>query len=166
MRIRPATPEDVPNVLPMVRKICELHAAWDPEKYTLKGDPTKSYGPWLTRQAKDSTSAFLVAEADDGGLAGFLIGAVEHDIPIYRVVEVGFVHDVWVEPEHRGSGVGRALLEAATAHFRAQGLSQVRLETAAPNEGARRLFRELGFHEFAVTMLKSIAPQDGKKDHG
>lgn len=167
MRIRRATPDDVPAVLPMVRKICELHAAWDPEKYTLKGDPTLSYGPWLKRQAQDPRSAFFVADPQAGTtLAGFLIGAIEHDIPIYRVVEVGFVHDLWVEPEHRGAGVGRALMNAAIEHFKAQGVEQVRLETAAPNDAARKLFRELGFHEFAATMLKTVSTRGEETNDG
>ena len=34
-------------------------------------------------------------------LVGFLIATVEREIPIYRLHEFGFIHDLWVEPEYR-----------------------------------------------------------------
>ena len=154
MDIRPATPDDVPAVLPMVRKTCELHAAWDPDKYAFEGDIEERYRGWLTSRAKDPRSVFLVADREGRGPVGFLIGTVEREIPIYRLKEYGFVHDLWVEEDYRNEGLGRQLVMAAVAAFREIGVAQVRLDTAAANDVARKLFERCGFRVSVVEMLR------------
>src|SRR4051794_28049100 len=100
MNIRPATADDVPAVLPMVAKLCALHESWDPERYGFLPDVADMYRGWLTNRARDPKSVILVAEVERK-LVGFLIGTADQTIPIYRVKEFGFLHDVWVEPEYR-----------------------------------------------------------------
>lgn len=157
MPIRPATPSDIPAVRPMVREICEMHARMDPERYGFLGDVVERYERWLPQRAADPRSVFLVAESEAGGaVVGFLVGAVESNIPIYTLREYGFIHDVWVEPEHRGRGHASALVDAALARFRAMGVAQVRLETAAANEAARRLFARRGFRTGTIDMLRVL----------
>jgi len=159
IEIRPARAEDVPALLPMVRKICELHEAWDPRRYGALPDVERRYDGWLRSLANDRRAVFLVAESDAGQMVGFVIGTVERAIPIYRLAEFGFVHDLWVEPEYRHEGVGRQLTMMAVERFGAVGMRQVRLETAVANEPARRLFEQCGFRPSAVELLMEIAAE-------
>src|SRR5438552_1385875 len=62
MLIRSATPDDVPEVLPMVANICALHESWDAAKYGFRENIPEMYRGWLTSRAKDAKSVFLVAE--------------------------------------------------------------------------------------------------------
>lgn len=143
--IRPATRADVPGVLPFVRAITMQHEALDAARFAMLPDVVARYERWLPARAADARSVFLVADAGASGLAGFLVGTVEESIPIYRLSEFGFIHDVWVEPAWRGQGVARALVTEAITRFRAIGVGQVRLETATGNTGAERLFATCGF---------------------
>jgi hypothetical protein len=43
MEIRPAKPDDVPAVLPMVSKIAALHERWDPAKFGYIPHPDHMY---------------------------------------------------------------------------------------------------------------------------
>jgi ribosomal protein S18 acetylase RimI-like enzyme len=54
---------------------------------------------------------------------------------------------LYVEPECRGQGLGRALAEAIIAEARELGYDVVRLDTVASMIPARRLYRSLGFDE-------------------
>ena len=54
-----------------------------------------------------------------------------------------------VAPELRGTGLGRALLEAAIARCRALGAARVYLESGRKLIPAIRLYRSLGFRELA-----------------
>ena len=161
MDIRPATAADVPAVLPMVTKIAALHEGWDPAKYGYIPNVAERYRNWLTARASDPRSVFLIAERPASGgeaakVVGFLIATVEAEIPIYRVKEFGFIHDVWVEPDYRHEGLGRQLTMLAIERFRATGVPQIRLDTAEPNDAARALFASCGFRPSTVEMLLEL----------
>ena len=153
MDIRPATPDDVPAVLPMVAKTCAFHEKLDRAKYGFRARPERMYDRWLVARATDERSVFLVAEADPGRLAGFLVGTVEPEIPVYKLKEFGFVHDLWVEAKYRNEGTARQMVTLAVERFRDIGVKQVRLDAAYHNEPARNLFAACGFRPAIVEML-------------
>jgi ribosomal protein S18 acetylase RimI-like enzyme len=161
MTIRPATPADVPAVLPMVDKLAALHEKWDPVRYDYKANTGEMYRRWLTARAGDPQSVFLVADherlmADVPFLVGFLVATVEKPIPIYRVDRFGFIHDVWVEEDYRHEGIARQMTMLAMEKFRDMGVNQIRLETAAANEPARKLFASCGFRPASTELLAEL----------
>ncbi len=139
----------------MVARICALHENWEPAKYGFLPNPEQCYSRWLTSRAGDPRSVFLVAD-HDGKLVAFLIGQVEQEIPIYRLKEFGFIHDLWVEENYRNEGLGRQLVTLAIERFKAAGVTQIRLDTAAANDPARKLFLSCGFHVSTMEMLLEI----------
>ncbi|PQO43332.1 GNAT family N-acetyltransferase [Blastopirellula marina] len=54
------------------------------------------------------------------------------------------IHDLAVDPEHRGRGVGQALLDEMANYATQQGCSYLTLEVRADNP-ARRLYQRCGF---------------------
>ena len=157
MDIRPANPEDVPAVLPMVRKVCAFHEALDPAKYGFRGDVGRQYDRWLIKRSNDPRAVFLVAEPEPGRLVAFLVGTVEEEIPVYRLKEFGFIHDLWVEEKYRNEGVARQMVTLAIERFREIGVKQVRLDAAYANEPARGLFAACGFRPSIVEMLIEVS---------
>ena len=155
MNIRSATPADVPAVLPMVSKLAALHEAWDPQRYDYKPEPEKMYQRWLTARTNDERSVFLVADRESR-IVGFLIATMVGTIPIYRLEETGYVHDLWVEPEYRNEGIARQMTMLAVEKFREMGVRQIRLETATANDAARKLFESCGFRLSSIEMLLEI----------
>ena len=159
MEIRPATPQDVPAVLPMVRKVCAFHEKLDPAKYGFRDHPERMYDNWLVSRATDRRSVFLVADAGSGReskLVGFLVGTVEAEIPIYRLKSFGFIHDLWVEEDYRNEGIARQMVTLAVERFGRIGVKQVRLDAAWANEPARNLFAACGFRPSIVEMLVEL----------
>lgn len=162
MLIRPATPADVPAVLPMVASICTLHESWDSAKYGFLPHPEQRYERWLSKLATDDRSVFLVAESDTDAseqpirLVAFLVATVEREIPIYRLQEYAFIHDLWVEPEYRQKGIARELVMRTKEHFDKMGVKQIRLDTSAINEAARQLFKSCGFRLSTIEMLVEL----------
>jgi ribosomal protein S18 acetylase RimI-like enzyme len=57
------------------------------------------------------------------------------------------IHDLAVLPEHRGTGIGRQLLEAVAARARALGCCKLTLEVQENNTRARRLYESFGFRQ-------------------
>jgi ribosomal protein S18 acetylase RimI-like enzyme len=83
-------------------------------------------------------------------------GEGRREIPIYRLEEYGFIHDLWVEPEYRNEGIARQLTMLAIERFREIGVKQIRLDTARENEIARNLFSSCGFRVSTIEMLMEM----------
>jgi ribosomal protein S18 acetylase RimI-like enzyme len=57
---------------------------------------------------------------------------------------------LYVRPNYRGQGIGRALLNTVLAEARAIGYQRMRLDTVEPlMEDAVRMYRAYGFREIA-----------------
>jgi len=63
----------------------------------------------------------------------------------------GTIWGMYVIPERRGCGIGKALLSQAIAHAtNLAGLGQIHLAVVSTQEAARRLYRALGFEVYGV----------------
>lgn len=82
---------------------------------------------------REKGAAFVIAESD-GALAGMIHW------------NEGFVHALHVDAGHRRCGIGAALMAKAERASRAEGLSQMRLETDTFNIASQALYRSLGYH--------------------
>lgn len=67
----------------------------------------------------------------------------------------GAIQNIGITPEHRGRGIGTALIAAAFNGFRQAGLARVYLEVTAQNDGAVRLYKRLGFRR-TKTLFKAV----------
>lgn len=61
-----------------------------------------------------------------------------------------FIFAMYVLPEYRGQGIGRALLETAIGRARELGLRQLNLSVVEANEAAVHLYESLGFERFGL----------------
>lgn len=99
---------------------------------------------------------FLIAEAQDGSIAGF------HWTKVHPAMKspttgkhqaVGEVYVVGVVPAAQGTGLGRALTVAGIEHLRSRGLTAVMLYVDADNTAAVGLYRKLGFTRWDVDVM-------------
>ena len=63
------------------------------------------------------------------------------------------IHDFVVLPEFRGQGIGRQLLDDVERRARERGCCKLTLEVHESNEGAKRLYREVGFGPWGTPTL-------------
>lgn len=67
-----------------------------------------------------------------------------------------FIYDIWIAPERRGEGFGSGALAALEEWARDNGITSIGLHVFGHNEGARRLYRRLGYVETNVQMEKQL----------
>jgi GNAT superfamily N-acetyltransferase len=60
------------------------------------------------------------------------------------------VHDMGVLPEHRGRGIGKALLQAIEDEARRRGACKITLEVLSGNARARALYLALGYGDYQL----------------
>jgi ribosomal protein S18 acetylase RimI-like enzyme len=156
VRVRVATAADLPAIGRLGTLLVEVHHAFD-EKRFLPASPRTAagYASFLGAQLDEPDATILVAESD-GAVIGYAYAAVAGYDWISLRGPAGILHDVLVDPAHRGHGVGRQLVEAALAHLGARGVPRVVLSTAELNVDAQRLFTELGFRRTMIEMTREL----------
>jgi GNAT superfamily N-acetyltransferase len=92
---------------------------------------------WQRIIGDDPTFQAIVAECE-GEVIGFA-NTVLHDFT-WSDRPAGLLHDLFVRPEVRGGGVGRALIDHVIAQGRREGWSRVYWLTKEDNVTARRLY--------------------------
>jgi ribosomal protein S18 acetylase RimI-like enzyme len=61
------------------------------------------------------------------------------------------VHDIAVDPDQRGQGIGQALLNALEAHAQQLGCCKLTLEVLSGNSVAKRSYARFGFEHYALS---------------
>jgi ribosomal protein S18 acetylase RimI-like enzyme len=154
--VRRATPADLPGIGRLGALLVKEHYDFDPQRFLAARPETPAgYASFISTQLEDPDKSVLVAD-DDGHMIGYAYAAVEgYDYMALRG-PAGVLQDVIVDPEHRGRGVGRLLLEAALEFFRSRGVPRVVLSTAERNEAAQRLFAGMGFRRTMIEMTREL----------
>lgn len=84
---------------------------------------------------------------DDGRLAGFVAFVRSPRKKLHHVAELA---GMYVDPQRRRNGAGRALLDTVVVHARSLGVRQLKLGVNATNTAAQQLYRAAGFERFAI----------------
>lgn len=154
--IRPAAQADLRAIGRLGALLVRTHHDFDAQRFIAATSRTASgYATFLGTQLEARDAVVLIAERE-GNIAGYAYGTVEgHDWMSLRG-PAGVLHDIVVDPDHRRSGVGSMLLDAAIAALEARGVPRVVLATAERNDAAQRLFARAGFRRTMVEMTREL----------
>lgn len=106
-------------------------------------EPTPGVAVLAERAAKfieDGELTFLLAGEGPEGIA-----QMRFLLSIWSGERDAYLEELYVVPERRGNGIGRALLEAAMEMARAEGATQMDLNTGETDTAARALYESTGF---------------------
>jgi len=129
--IWPATLQTVWDDLPederarLDRRVWEAHFREKIEPFVI-GDRTEK---WMAEGPSGEILGYMIL-----GESGFLTPE-NH----------AFLYDIWVAPDRRGQGIGKALIEWAGTWARERGHKKIKLEVGEGNERARHVYESLGF---------------------
>jgi len=101
-------------------------------------------------------SEFLLGAGPDGTPAG--VAQLRFRWTVWWEAEDCWLEDVFVEERARGTGLGRALVEAAIARATERGCRRIDLDTDEDNAPARALYASLGFAPGAQLLLRKRLP--------
>jgi ribosomal protein S18 acetylase RimI-like enzyme len=133
MRVRSATPEDLPDLA----RLFDAYRVF----YQQPSDLDAATAFLREREAAGDSTVF-VAEGE-AGLVGFT--QLYASLSSVSLARIYVLNDLYVAPSARRHGVARALIEAAHAFARSRSAVRVSLETAHDNHGAQALYESLGY---------------------
>jgi GNAT superfamily N-acetyltransferase len=133
LRIAPVRGADVGDLLPMLADYCAFYEV-DPGRHKLEAVVR-------TLLAQPDEGAQFIARDDQGEPAGF--ATVYWTWSTLVADRIGVLHDLFVRPEYRQQGVGRALIYACLERARTRGVARLAWDTAPGNAVAQRLYDSL-----------------------
>lgn len=157
--IRRATHDDLPALGRLGALLVRTHHDFDRQRFIAPAPQTPArYGAFLGSQLGKPDVVILVAELD-GEVVGYTYAAVEGFDYMALRGPAGALHDIIVDPSHRGRGVGRMLLDETLEELERRGAPRVVLSTAERNEPAQRLFAGAGFRRTMIEMTRELDDQ-------
>ncbi len=160
MLIRPYRDTDRESVTAHIHELQQHERQFEP-RMTAPGTIEGWYLDHLLSRCAKESGAIFVAEAD-GGVVGFVtvlacVASTDIDEDSY---DYAYVSDVAVRQDHRGQGIGTALLSTAADHAREHGARWLRIDVLAGNEVAANLYRRAGFIDRAIQLEKTLHKKD------
>ena len=120
MRVREAVEGDVEEIGALIRELADYENLTHEIEWDIDQLRTALFGP-------DAVTGVLIAETDDGAVAGFALWFPTFSTFLGRTGI--WLEDLFVRPEHRGAGHGRALLaELRSMTDRPRRVGSARLE--------------------------------------
>ena len=140
--IRHADADDLPQVVALAGKLYQQHHDFDARRYLCPD--TDEIRRFFVEQLADENGVVLLAESAEQVVGYALLRFEEADF-VSLLEPACWLHDIYVEENMRGQGVGKALMEAAKNVAHGGGSPCLMLSVAAQNASARRLFDQEGF---------------------
>jgi GNAT superfamily N-acetyltransferase len=146
--IRAGRKDDAAEAARLWMRSAEEHTAHDRVYETAPG-AEKTMRRFLADVANSGYSFLFVAAAGDRTV-GFISGELRQGSPTFLPRTWASVDDVFVEPEYRNRGMGRALLHSVRDWAQERGADGISLQVAAANARGRKFYEDLGFREISV----------------
>lgn len=156
-RVRAAVEADLPSLTELAWEQLQFHARLAPRWIQPYGKE-QFKGQWIPyggRFIANPDRLIVVAEADSS-LLGYLAGKVETQPPVIQGGNRLVVDDLYVLEEHRGKGIGGALLEQSYRWARELGADRVALGVMFENVRARSFYARSGFDTLELRLIKSL----------
>jgi len=129
------TTADLPELLPLVRAYCDFYEIAPTDDALLAVSRALIADP-------DCEGMQLLARAGSGEAVGFATVYWSWDTLI--AARTGIMHDLFVVPSARGTGVADLLIGACVDECRRHGAAKLAWQTAPDNARAQRVYQRVG----------------------
>jgi GNAT superfamily N-acetyltransferase len=129
------TTADLPDLLPLIRAYCEFYDVAPADDALLAVSRALIADP-------DREGVQLIARSESGEAVGFATVYWSWDTLV--AARVGIMHDLFVIPPARGTGIADLLIEACVEECRRHGAAKLGWQTAPDNTRARRVYERVG----------------------
>jgi aminoglycoside 6'-N-acetyltransferase I len=106
----------------------------------------------MAEMMEDPEQPVFVAERSEGGLCGLLEVSIRKEAEGCTTDRIGYLEGWYVDPDMRGQGLGRALVEAAESWARAQGCTEMASDTTLDYPLSPSAHEKLGYIEVLRTI--------------
>ncbi len=149
LSVRAARPTDRGRLQQLWLELVEHHRQLDPGYRTISDLPEILLGE-IEEAIRSPRFRVLVAEQEDQ-LLGFALAEIQHEPP-----RPAWIHELYVVPRLRRSGVGRRLVAATLEWFGAEASERILVRVESENAEARAFWDAHGFKDRARVLERIL----------
>ena len=142
-RIAAVTLDQLPAVLPLWRESMTHHAGLVPF-FQPAPDGKAAWERHVAVAVAKGEGLLLAARVADKPV-GLIFGQIQSLAPIFEAGKLGYISDLYVQPEYRRHGLGRLLFLALRDWLTDQGATALDLQAYTANAEAMAFWRKMGF---------------------
>jgi len=133
IEIRPAREAELEELLPLMRAYCEFYET-----------PPNDDGLRVMARTliADPTQGAMFVARDEGRAVGF--ATLDWKWSSLKAARIGYLEDLFVDPEARGRGIADALIEICAERCRELGMPAMAWQTAPENRRAQQVYNRTG----------------------
>ena len=150
IKIRPATPEDLPTLLRFEQGVINAERVFDK---LIKPDPIFYYD--IKEMISAAHIEILVAEVD-GQVVGSGYARIETAKHFLKHPKHAYLGFMYVDPAHRGRGINSKIIEVLKEWAISQEISELRLDVYEGNLPAIKAYEKVGFNKQLINMHMEI----------
>jgi ribosomal protein S18 acetylase RimI-like enzyme len=155
--VRAARRADLMAIVDLWVGLVEYHRALDPRLPPPAQGGAAQYAARISDRLRDDSTCILVAE-QDGQVIGYVLGMiVDLMSDLFVQGPSGFIADIYVSPDARRSGVGRALVAQLMVWFAARGITYFEWHVASHNQVGQEFWAALGGESVMLRMRSDVA---------
>ena len=133
VEIRPARVDEIEEMLPLIRGYCEFYET-EPDDEGLRR--------MFETLISDPSQGVVFVAHDGGRVAGF--ATLDWKWSSLKAARIGYLEDLFVDPEARGRGIADALIEVCADRCRELGMPAMEWLTAPDNHRAQKVYNRTG----------------------
>lgn len=146
IQIRPATLEDLSAILRFEQGIIATERPFDP---TLLSGEFHYYD--LAARIKDPEAEVVVAD-DEGKVVASGSAIIKEGKPYNAFKQYAFLGFMYVQPNYRGQGLNRLIIEKLVEWSHQKGIKEIRLQVYSENLPAIKAYEKVGFKKILTEM--------------
>jgi GNAT superfamily N-acetyltransferase len=131
--IRPAREDELDELMPLMRAYCDFY----------ESSPTdEGLRTMLSTLIADPSQGAVFIARHGGQAVGF--AALDWKWSSLKGARIGYLEDLFVDPEARGKGIADALIEICASRCRELGMPAMEWSTAPDNKRAQQVYSRTG----------------------
>lgn len=157
--IRKAAIKDIPIIVKLANEFLREHNA-----KIIKKNP--KFKPYLKLKKESDTifikflkknikSGLVLIAFVNGKPAGYCLGYIKKNIPIYQLEKLGYISDLYVKKKFRGTKIASKFKDEAIKWIRKKGIKHASLAVFCGNR-FKSIYKKWGFFDYHIEMRKRI----------
>lgn len=116
------------------------------QAFSMKDNAPELFKKFLIKNIRSVNAGVFIAEVD-GKIAGYSLAYIEKNIPVFILKRIGYISDLFVRKEYRGTGVSSRLKDETIGFFRERGIRHLKILVPETDHHARSIYKKWGFYD-------------------